>query len=63
MLQRYEIYEINPKDEPFDPNNHESLGLVDNEDQAKSHTVAETKRTGWKIRDRLLRHATVLIYK
>lgn len=63
MLNKYEIHEYDPKGEPFDPNLQESLGYVENTEPERSNHVAETQRTGWKIRDRLLRHATVLIYK
>ena len=63
MFEKYEIYEVTPTGQIFNPNEHHAIGQVDTHDPGKVNIVAETKRTGWKLRDRVLRESFVMIYK
>lgn len=63
VLGKYEISELNPLKEPFDPNDHESIGFTETEEEGLKNRVAEVKRTGFKIKEKLLRPASVIIYK
>lgn len=63
FLGKYEIYEVNPTGQAFDHNEHHAISQVNTNDPAKVNLVADTKRTGWKVRDRIIREAFVVIYK
>lgn len=63
VFGKYEIQEFNPIKEVFDPNEHESIGSVETLDEQLRNRVAEVKRTGFKIKQMLLRSASVVIYK
>ncbi len=58
-LAQQEIHPIQPTSGVlFDPEEHESIGLIDAPNLPPS-SVAQTLRTGWRLRDTLLRPATV----
>lgn len=59
-LSRHNIVELNPVGQPFDPNEHESLTSQPSEDVPEDH-VLFVHRVGYKIGDRLLRPASVVI--
>ena len=46
---------MTPTGQLFNPNEHHAIGTVETDDSSKDSIVAETKRTGWKLRDRVLR--------
>ena len=48
--------------QPFDPNLHEAVSQVDNPDLPEG-TVAQQLRKGYRLRERLLRPATVIVSK
>jgi hypothetical protein len=62
FLQAFAQHEIHPiqptRGTLFDPNAHESIGLID-DPTLPPNTIAQTLRTGWRVRDALLRPATV----
>ena len=59
-LAQHRIEEINPIGKMFDPNEHESLTSQPSEDVPEDH-VLFVHRVGYKIGDRLLRPASVVI--
>lgn len=59
-LARHNIVEINPLGEPFDPNEQESLTSRPSDNVPEDH-VLFVHRVGYKIGDRLLRPASVVI--
>ena len=59
-LGRHNIVEIDPAGKPFDPNEHESLTSQPSADVPEDH-VLFVHRVGYKIGDRLLRPASVVI--
>ena len=54
------IYEI---EIPFDPNIHQSISIVDTDDEEKDHTIANVLQVGYKIGDRIIRPAKVTIFE
>lgn len=59
-LEQHNIVEFDPVGEPFNPNEHESLTSQPSEEIPEDHVVL-VHRTGYKIGDRLLRPAAVVI--
>lgn len=59
-LEKHNVVEINPVGAPFDPNEHESLTSQPSADVPEDH-VLFVHRVGYKIGDRLLRPASVVI--
>jgi molecular chaperone GrpE len=53
---------INAEGQPFDPNLHEAVAQEENA-QAPEGTIIRQLRRGYKLRDRLLRPATVVVSK
>lgn len=65
LLSIYEVYgiqEFDPVGEDFDPNKQEAMLKVPLQEGVKSNTVAYTIRTGYMIKERLLRSAHVGVY-
>lgn len=60
LLRQHGVEELAPYGEPFDPNLHESVAHLPNDDIAEGH-VSEVQRVGYKHRDRLLRAAVVVV--
>lgn len=54
------IYEI---EIPFDPNIHQSISIVETDDEEKDHTVEKVLQVGYKIGDRIIRPAKVTIFE
>lgn len=59
-LSQHGITEINPLGAPFNPQEHESLSMMPSDDVPADH-VLFVQRTGYKIGERLLRPASVVI--
>ncbi len=47
---------------PFDPHRHEALGHQESEDHPEGHVLMQTRK-GYKLKDRLLRPASVFVAK
>jgi molecular chaperone GrpE len=60
MLKRYGIELIRPAGEPFDPNAHEAILMVDRED-VEPNTVADVIRPGFRLHGRVVRPAQVTV--
>ncbi len=60
ILGEYGLEIINPEGKEFDPKFHEALSYQTN-DEVEDGYILQTVRTGYKIRDKLLRPASVII--
>ena len=56
------LEEINATGQPFDPNYHEAVSQQESPDVPEGH-VLQQLRKGFKLRERLLRPATVIVAK
>jgi len=59
-LAKLGVQAIPTEGEPFDPNLHQAVQMVDTEDAADNHVIDELQR-GYKLKDRLLRPAMVRV--
>ncbi|MFA6251641.1 MAG: nucleotide exchange factor GrpE [Candidatus Paceibacterota bacterium] len=57
------VEKIDEANVPFDPNIHQSISVVETEDEPKDHTVEKVLHTGYKIGERVIRPAKVTIYE
>jgi molecular chaperone GrpE len=48
---------------PFNPNIHQSISIVNTDDELKDHTVEKVLQVGYKIGDRIIRPAKVTIFE
>ena len=56
------IISIDPKGEPFNPEQHEALSVIENED-LEPNSIIEVIQRGFMIQDRVLRPAEVIVTK
>lgn len=61
-LIKHQIEPINPMDQPFDHNLHEVMTTIPN-NEAENDQIVQVIQKGYKIKDRLLRPARVIIAK
>lgn len=59
-LRKFEVEEIDPKGQPFNPQFHEAVAQVPNPDAAPN-TVLEVMQKGFQLSGRLLRPAIVVV--
>ena len=62
-LRGMEIEEINPVGQPFDPNVAEAVMQVEGGDGEESETVKQVFQKGYKMKDKIIRYATVSVIK
>jgi molecular chaperone GrpE len=62
VLQKAGIKSIDPTGEPFDPEYHEAMSMLENPD-AEPGSVLEVVQKGYILNDRLVRPARVLVAK
>jgi molecular chaperone GrpE len=60
VLESLDIHPIEAVGQPFDPNLHNAIGMVDNEELG-SGKIAAVFQTGYKIGDKIIRHAMVQV--
>jgi molecular chaperone GrpE len=60
VLESHGLVEVSPLGEEFDPNFHESVSITPHETIPENH-VAAVLRTGYRLHDRLLRPASVIL--
>jgi len=60
MLKKHGIEEINPKEERFDPHLHDALMTKTSEELPKN-MVIQTVEKGYKLKDKLIRPAKVIV--
>jgi len=61
-LQKLNVQEIRAKGQPFDPRFHEAIEVVES-DKVPDHHVLEELQPGYRMKDRLLRPAMVIVAK
>jgi len=60
VMDAYNISEIDPVGEEFDPNLHEAIG-IDDSDEYENGTITTTLQKGYRSGDRILRPALVRV--
>ncbi len=61
-MGKFEIREVNPRDERFDPDFHQAMSLQERDD-VEPNTVVTVVQKGYLLNDRLLRPAMVIVSK
>jgi len=62
ILEKFEIEKINPTGESFNPEFHQAMSMQETAD-AKPNTILAVMQKGYKIKDRLIRPAMVVVAK
>jgi molecular chaperone GrpE len=62
VLREAGVEAIVTEGQPFDPHRHEALGHHETHDHPEGHIVSQTRK-GYKLKDRLLRPASVFVAK
>jgi molecular chaperone GrpE len=62
VLKDAGVETIDAVGQPFDPHRHEALGHHESEDQPEGHVLTQMRK-GYKLKDRLLRPASVFVAK
>ena len=60
VLGKFEIKEVNPQDEPFNPEFHQAMSMQPRDDVAPN-TVVTVVQKGYLLHDRLVRPAMVIV--
>lgn len=61
-LQKFQIEQLDPVGEPFDPQLHEAMSMIDNPN-VEPNTVLHVMQKGYTLSGRLLRAAMVMVSK
>jgi molecular chaperone GrpE len=61
VFDKFNIAEINPVGEKFDPHKHQAMGMA--ESDAAPNTVVTVLQKGYQLHDRILRPALVMVAK
>ena len=62
VFEKFNIAEINPIGEKFDPNEHQAMSMVESKEQ-ETNTVLSVLQKGYKLNDRVIRPAMVSVVK
>jgi molecular chaperone GrpE (heat shock protein) len=62
IMLKYDIVEIEPTEEAFNPNYQESTVQIPTPSGSTKGHIAKTFRTAYTLRGRLLRSATVAVF-
>ena len=62
VLKKFQVEPVDPVGEPFDPQRHQAMSLIDNPD-AEPNTVLAVMQKGYTLNERLLRPAMVVVSK
>ena len=62
VLERNGLEQIDPLGQVFDPEKHQAISMVENED-AESNTIIEVMQKGYALNERLVRPAMVVVTK
>ena len=62
VLEKEGIKAIDPLGEPFDPSEHQAMSMVENPEM-EPNSIAAVVQKGWKLNDRLVRPAMVMVVK
>jgi len=63
IFEEYGVKAIGEVGEPFDPNIHQSIDIVETDKKELEHTVAQVIQKGYKLGERVLRPARVNVYE
>lgn len=61
VFDKFNIVEINPLGEKFDPNKHQAISMLEN--SGEPNTVTTVLQKGYTLNDRVLRPALVMVAK
>lgn len=61
VFDKFNIAEINPAGEKFDPNKHQAISMLEN--SGEPNTVINVLQKGYTLNDRVLRPALVMVAK
>lgn len=61
VFEKFNIAEVSPVDEKFDPNKHQAISTVESE--GEPNTVLSVLQKGYTLNDRVLRPALVVVSK
>ncbi|MBZ4200919.1 MAG: nucleotide exchange factor GrpE [Methylotenera sp.] len=61
VFDKFNISEINPLGEKFDPNKHQAISMLEN--SGEPNTVTSVLQKGYSLNDRVLRPALVMVAK
>jgi molecular chaperone GrpE len=61
VFEKFNIAEVNPIGEKFDPNKHQAISMLEN--SGEPNTVTQVLQKGYTLNDRVLRPALVMVAK
>jgi molecular chaperone GrpE len=61
VFEKFNIAEVNPVGEKFDPNKHQAISMLEN--SGEPNTVTSVLQKGYTLNDRVLRPALVMVAK
>ena len=61
VFEKFNIAEVNPVGEKFDPNKHQAISMLDN--SGEPNTVTSVLQKGYTLNERVLRPALVMVAK
>jgi len=61
VFEKFQIAEVNPVGEKFDPNKHQAISVLEN--SGEPNTVTSVLQKGYTLNDRVLRPALVMVAK
>ena len=61
ILEQKGLQKISPKDEPFDTDFHEAIAMIPAPDEESKGKVLDCAIDGYKLNDKVLRHAKVAV--
>ncbi len=61
VFEKFNIAEVNPISEKFDPNKHQAISMLEN--SGEPNTVISVLQKGYTLNDRVLRPALVMVAK
>lgn len=62
LMDQFSIKEINPEGEVFDPEVHQAMSMLESADKP-ANTVLQVLQKGYRLNDRMLRPAMVIVAK
>lgn len=62
LLEKQGVRQLDPAGQPFNPEQHQAMSMVESGDVAPNH-VLQVMQKGYKLHERLLRPATVIVAK
>ncbi len=63
VLEENNVAPINQIGVKFDPNLHESISTTETSDESKDHTISSVTQSGYKIGDKIIRPARVVVFE